>query len=77
MKVFSIMFAFIAVLLSHAMCAAAAFAYRGMLCGIAHGGYSAPASTAFITALPYAIGAVVCAVLSIVFWTQAKKRMRG
>ena len=51
MKKAATIFAVIAVLLSDAMCAFVSFAYRDMLCGIAHMGYSAPASTAFLYAI--------------------------
>lgn len=56
-----------ALLLSHAMCAAVAFAYRGMLCGIDHLGFSAPADVAFVYAIPFAAGILLCGVLAVVF----------
>ena len=49
----------IAVLLSDIMCAFVAFAYRDMLCGIEHLGYSAPASVAFLYAVPFIIGITI------------------
>ena len=49
-------FAGLAVLLSDVMCA-----------GIRYGVYSAPASTAFLLAVPYAVGIVICALLAWCF----------
>ena len=51
-------------ILSHAMCAVTAFEYRGMLCGIEHLCYSAPASYAFLSAIPFAIGILLCLLLA-------------
>ena len=51
MKKAAVAFVVIAVLLSDIMCAVVAYAYRDMLCGIAHLGYSAPASVAFLYAI--------------------------
>ncbi|MBQ3553050.1 MAG: hypothetical protein IJA35_07925 [Clostridia bacterium] len=67
MKKLSIIFGLLAVLLSNIMCAVVAFNYRDMLCGIEHAGYSAPASTAFLLLIPYAIGIAICIILAIVF----------
>ena len=55
MKKAAIVFTAIAVLLSDIMCAVVAFAYRDMLCGTAHMGFSAPASAAFLYAIPFMI----------------------
>lgn len=63
----SAIFALSAVLLSDVMCTNVAYQYRDMLCGIEHRGYSAPANVAFLTAIPYAIGIVICVVLAVVF----------
>ena len=60
-------FGMLAILLSNIMCAVVAFNYRDMLCGIEHAGYSAPASTAFLYAIPFVVGIVVCAILAIKF----------
>ena len=67
MKKLSVIFGLLAILLSDIMCAVVAYNYRGMLCGIEHAGYSAPASTAFLYAIPFVVGIVVCAILSIRF----------
>ncbi len=67
-----ILFAAIAVLLSDIMCFVVAYNYRDMLCGIEHTGFSAPASTAFIYAVPFLIGIAVCVILSIRFYKKSK-----
>lgn len=61
MKKLSYLFVIIAVLLSDIMCAVVAFHYRDMLCGIEHSCYSAPASVAFLYAIPFAVGIIICA----------------
>lgn len=73
MKTMSMVFGMLAILLSDIMCAVVAFNYRDMLCGIEHAGYSAPASTAFLLAIPYAIGIAICVVLAIVFKKKANR----
>lgn len=71
MKKLSIIFGLLAALLSDIMCAVVAYNYRDMLCGIEHAGYSAPASTAFLRAIPYLIGIVICIVLAITFMKKS------
>ena len=73
MKKAAIVFAIIAVLLSDIMCAVVAFAYRDALCGIEHLGYSAPAGVAFLYAIPFAIGIIICVVIAVVFYRKATK----
>lgn len=72
MKVAAKVFAVIAILLSDIMCAVVAYAYRGMLCGIEHLGYSAPASVAFLYAIPFMIGVIACVVFAIVCFKKSK-----
>ena len=72
MKKLHILFAAIAVLLSDIMCFVIAYNYRDMLCGIEHAGFSAPASTAFIYAVPFLIGIIICTVLAIRFHKKTK-----
>ena len=60
-------FAALAVLLSDVMCAVVAFSYADMLWGIRYACYSAPASVAFLLAIPFGAGILVCAALSIWF----------
>ena len=67
MAVMSAVFGVLAVLLSDVMCAVAAFNYCDMLWGIRYAGYSAPANTAFLTAVPYVIGIIVCVILAVFF----------
>lgn len=67
MKKLSCLFAALAVVLSDVMCFAVGWQYRNMLCGIEHAGYSAPASIAFLSAIPLAAGIVVCGALAVRF----------
>jgi len=60
-------FGAIAIVLSHIMCIVVTWNYRDMLYGIEHSGYSAPASVAFITAVPYLIAILACVILSAIF----------
>ena len=66
MKKLSYLFTALAIVLSDIMCFVVAYTYRDMLCGIAHSGYSAPASTALLYAIPFVVGIIVCVVLAIV-----------
>ena len=67
MKKISTCFWILAVLLSDIMCAVVAYNYCGMLWGIKYAGYSAPAWTAFLSAIPFVIGIAICIVLAIIF----------
>ena len=67
MKKLSIIFGILAVLLSDIMCAVVAYFYCDLLWGRQYAGYSAPPSTAFVYAIPFAIGIVICVVLALVF----------
>ena len=71
MTVMSAVFGVLAVLLSDVMCAVVAFNYCDMLWGIKYAGYSAPANTAFLTAVPYIIGIIVCVILAVFFRRKA------
>ena len=71
MKALSAVFLIAAVLLSDIMCAVVAYRYCDMVWGIRYAGYSAPASTALLTGIPYAVGIVVCVVLAIFFMKKA------
>lgn len=71
MKALSTIFCVFAVLLSDVMCAVAAYNYCDIIWGIQYAGYSAPASVAFFTAIPYAIAMIVCIVLAIFFKKKA------
>ena len=72
MKHLSHLFAALAVLLWGAMCAVVAWNYVDMLHGIEHHGFSAPASIAFLVAIPFALAIIVCVVLAIVFHKKSK-----
>lgn len=68
------LFAVLAVLLSHGMCAAVAYSYCALQwCG-RYAGCSAPPSTAFIYCIPYGAGILVCAILA---WVCAKKHRKS
>lgn len=71
MKTLSNLFMVLAVLLSDVMCAVVAYNYCDMVWGIKYAGYSAPVSTAFLVAVPYAIAIAVCAIIAVYF----KKRV--
>ncbi|MBQ6426350.1 MAG: hypothetical protein IJJ92_06115 [Clostridia bacterium] len=64
----------LAALLSDVMCAVVAYNYCDLLWGGKYAGYSAPASTAFIYAVPFAIGIIVCIALAIICRKKAAKR---
>ena len=65
MKKLSLLFTVLAILLSDMMCFIVAYHYRDMLCGIEHAGYSAPAGTAFLYAIPFVFGIILCVALAI------------
>ncbi len=67
MKTLSTVFWILAVLLSDVMCAVVAYNYCDMVWGIKYAGYSAPASAAFLTAIPFVIAIVVCIILALFF----------
>lgn len=72
MKKVSRLLVVLAVLLSDVMCAVVAFNYSKMLWGVKNAGYSAPASTAFILAIPFLIGILICAILAVVIQKKQK-----
>lgn len=67
MKILSNLFLVLAVLLSDVMCAVVAYNYCNMLWGIKYAYFSAPASTAFLVAIPFIIAIVVCVVIALYF----------
>ena len=73
MKKLSYLFFALALVLSHLMCWTVAYNYRGFLCGSLHEGFSAPASLAFLGAIPYCIGIALCLILAVLFRKKAKK----
>ena len=70
-------FAALAILLSDVMCAVVGYSYSNMLWGIQYAGYSAPANTAFLLAIPYAVGIVICVIVSYVFFRKATPTTNG
>lgn len=70
MKKLSYLFFAIAIILSCIMCAVVGYKYRDMLCCIAHDGCSAPASIAFLYAIPFALIIAVCVVLAVIFYKK-------
>jgi len=71
MKKLQCLFTAHALILSHLMCIVVAWNYRDMLCGIEHSCYSAPAEVAFLTAIPYAAGILICGLLAAIFRKKA------
>ena len=70
-RVLTVAFIVAAIILSNMMCANVAFEYCNMLWGIKYAGYSAPANVAFLLAIPYALGIVICLILSYIFWRKS------
>ena len=62
----------LAVLLSDVMCWMVGYCYSDMLWGIQYACYSAPAWTAWLTALPFLAGIAVCVLLGA--WLRRKSR---
>lgn len=72
-KNLSIVFRAITFLLSNLMCATVAYNYCNMLWSIKYEGASAPASVAFLRAIPYLIGIILSGGFAIFFQKQYKK----
>jgi len=72
MKKISNIFIALVVILCSVMCAVVGYNYASMQWGIKYAGYSAPASVAFLYAIPYGIGIVVCVVVAIVLRNKGK-----
>ena len=72
MKKISNIFIALAVILSDVMCAVVAYNYCAMQWGAKYAGYSALASVAFLYAIPYGIGIVVCIVVAMVLRKKGK-----
>lgn len=67
MKKLSYLFAALAIVLSDVMCIVVTYNYRALLCAIEHAGFSAPAGIAFLYAIPFAVGIIVCVALAFRF----------
>lgn len=72
MKLLRKLFIALALVLSHAMCAVVAWIYRDIVCGIEHKGFSAPADVAFLYAIPFAVGILVCGAAASLFHQKSK-----
>lgn len=72
MKKLGYLFAVIALLLSHIMCAVVAYNYAHMRCAIEHSGNSAPAGVAFLYVIPFAAGIAICVILSVYFFIKQR-----
>ena len=70
MKKWSVLFTVLAIVLSDIMCFVVGFNYRSLLCGVEHAGFSAPASIAFLYAIPFMVGIMVCTILAIRFYKK-------
>lgn len=66
MKKLSILFIVLALLLSHTMCAVIAYNYSYLSTCNLYTLCSAPVETAFIYAIPYGIGIIICIILAVV-----------
>ena len=72
MKKISNIFIALAIILSDVMCAVIAYHYCEMQWGIRYAGYSAPVSVAFVYAIPYGIGIVVCIIVAMMLRKKGK-----
>ena len=71
MKKASVACLVLAVLLSDVMCCVVGFAYRDMLCGIEHSLYSAPASVAFLYAVPFLVVILGCLIAAYILYRKS------
>ena len=76
MRKLSVFFWILAALFSDIMCAVTAYNYCDLQWGGKYAGYSAPASTAFLYAIPFALGIIVSIVLAIICGKKAIKAYR-
>lgn len=76
MRKLSVFFWILAALFSDIMCAVTAYNYCDLQWGGKYAGYSAPASTAFLYAIPFALGIIVSIVLAIICGKKAIKADR-
>ena len=54
-------------LLTNVLIAVVAYSYGVMKAGVKYGGYSAPAYSVFLYAIPFLIGIILCIALSVYF----------
>ena len=67
MKKLSRFFNILAFVLTHVCTFVVAYNYRGLICGIEHAGFSAPAYIAFFYAIPFCAGIALCLILAAIF----------
>ena len=72
MKKMRTIFIVLTIILSNVMCAVVAYHYCAMQWGIRYAGYSAPVSVAFVYAIPYGIGIVVCIIVAMMLRKKGK-----
>lgn len=76
MKKLSMVFGILAILLSNVMCAVVAYNYSYLLfCG-KYGGCSAPADAAFLSAIPFIVGVIVCVVIAILLYKKVVSKVK-
>lgn len=61
----SILFKYLAIILSYFMCIIVSFRYGVMVWAIENEGVSAPAGVALILAIPFLIGIIICVIVSL------------
>ena len=61
-------------LFSCAMCATVAYLYRDMLCAVEQDGASAPASIAFLYAIPFLVVIVASSIGAAIFFKKRERR---
>ncbi len=73
MKILRNIMIVIAFILTNTACWNVGYNYAHTLCMIEHGGFSAPASIAYLTAIPNAIGVIICVVIAIIAHKRINK----
>lgn len=74
MKILSNVFKALTLILTHVCCAVVAANYVDIYWGIKYAGYSAPLEVAFISGIPFIVGAAICGTLAFVFHKKYKKK---
>lgn len=74
MKRLSVVLFVITAVLSDVMCAVVAYNYRGLVCGIEHAGFSAPADIALLLAIPFLVLIAACVLLAVLFYRKSKSK---
>lgn len=72
-KNLSILFATVALIISHTMVAVVARNYANIICWSKHEGFSGNTSIAFILGIPYLIGLIVCIIFAVIFYRKGRK----